>query len=48
MRKVAAVGVGMIPFGRRDEDSLLDMLAVASLRAMDDAGIGDRPLTLFT
>ena len=44
MRKVAVVGVGMIPFGRRDEDSLLDMLSVASLRAMDDAGIGDRPI----
>jgi acetyl-CoA C-acetyltransferase len=34
----------MIPFGRRDEDSLVDMLSYASLAAMDDAGIGDRPL----
>jgi acetyl-CoA C-acetyltransferase len=34
----------MIPFGRRDEDSLLDMLSLASLNAMDDAGIGDRPI----
>jgi acetyl-CoA C-acetyltransferase len=31
----------MIPFGRRDEDSLLDMLAYASLKALDDAGLGD-------
>ncbi len=44
MRKVAILGVGMIPFGRRDEDSLLDMLSLASLNAMDDAGIGDRPI----
>ena len=42
MRDVAIIGVGMIPFGRRDEDSLLDMLAYASLKALDDAGIGDR------
>lgn len=32
----------MIPFGRRDEDSLLDMLAYASLKALDDAGLGDK------
>jgi len=32
----------MIPFGRRDEDSLLDMLAYASLKALDDAGWGDK------
>ncbi|MGD8997800.1 MAG: thiolase domain-containing protein [Anaerolineae bacterium] len=44
MRQVAVLGVGMIPFGRRDEDSLLDMLSLASLNAMDDAGIGDRPI----
>jgi acetyl-CoA C-acetyltransferase len=44
MRKVAVLGVGMIPFGRRDEDTLVDMLSLASLRAMDDAGIGDRPV----
>src|SRR4030066_389962 len=42
MRDVAVVGVGMIPFGRRDEDSLLDMLAYASLKALDDAGLGDQ------
>jgi len=44
MRKVAILGVGMIPFGRRDEDSLVDMLSLAALNAMDDAGIGDRPI----
>jgi len=32
----------MIPFGRRDEDTLMDMLAYASLKALDDAGLGDR------
>jgi acetyl-CoA C-acetyltransferase len=42
MRDVAIIGAGMIPFGRRDEDSLLDMLAYASLNALDDAGLGDR------
>jgi acetyl-CoA C-acetyltransferase len=34
----------MVPFERRDEDSLVGMLAGASLRAMDDAGLGDRPV----
>ena len=42
MRDVAIIGVGMIPFGRRDEDSLMDMLAYASLKALDDAGLGDK------
>lgn len=42
MRDVAIIGVGMIPFGRRDEDDLLDMLAYASLKALDDAGLGDK------
>jgi acetyl-CoA C-acetyltransferase len=42
MRQVAIIGVGMIPFGRRDEDTLLDMLAYASLKALDDAGLGDK------
>jgi len=41
-RDVAVIGVGMIPFGRRDEDSLMDMLAYASLKALDDAGLGDK------
>jgi len=44
MRKVAILGVGMIRFGRRDQDSLLDMLSSAALNAMDDAGIGDQPI----
>ena len=41
MREVAIIGAGMIPFGRRDEDTLMDMLAYASLKALDDAGLGD-------
>lgn len=41
MRDVAIIGAGIIPFGRRDEDGLLDMLAYASLKALDDAGRGD-------
>ncbi|MCD6285688.1 MAG: thiolase domain-containing protein [Anaerolineae bacterium] len=42
MRDVAIIGVGMIPFGRRDQDSLVDMLAYASLKALDDAQLGDK------
>jgi acetyl-CoA C-acetyltransferase len=42
MRDVAIIGAGMIPFGRRDEDSLMDMLAYASLKALDDAGLVDK------
>jgi acetyl-CoA C-acetyltransferase len=42
MRDVAIIGVGMIPFGRRDRDTLVDMLAYASLNALDDAGLGDK------
>jgi acetyl-CoA C-acetyltransferase len=42
MRDVAIIGAGMIPFGRRDEDSLMDMLAYASLKALDDANLGDK------
>ena len=44
MRDVAIIGAGMIPFGRRDEDTLMDMLAFASLKALDDAGLGDNGL----
>ena len=44
MRPVVLSGAGMIPFERRDEDSLVDMLAAAGLSAMDDAGLGDRPV----
>ncbi len=39
MRDVAIIGVGMIPFGRRDEDTLVDMLAYASMKALQDAGV---------
>ena len=42
MRDVAVIGAGMIPFGRRDQDTLMDMLAYASLKALDDAGMGDK------
>jgi acetyl-CoA C-acetyltransferase len=42
MRDVAIIGVGMIPFGRRDDLSLVDMLAEASIKALDDAGLGDK------
>jgi len=42
MRDVAIIGAGMIPFGRRDEDTLLDMLSYASLKALDDAGLGEK------
>ncbi len=42
MRDVAIIGAGMIQFGRRDEDSLMDMLAWAALKALDDAGLGDK------
>jgi acetyl-CoA C-acetyltransferase len=34
----------MTPFERRDEDRLVDMLATAGLRAMDDAGLRDLPV----
>ena len=44
MRPVVVSGVGMTPFERRDEDSLVDLLSIAGLKAMDDAGIGDRPI----
>jgi acetyl-CoA C-acetyltransferase len=49
MREVAIIGAGMIQFGRRDEDSLMDMLAWAGLKALDDAGLGNaggRSLTI--
>ncbi len=41
MRDVAVIGAGMIQFGRRDEESLMDMLSWAGLKALDDAGLGD-------
>ena len=42
MRDVAIIGAGMIQFGRRDEDGLMDMLAYASLNALEDAGLGNK------
>src|SRR4030042_5468884 len=42
MRDVAIIGADMIQFGRRDEDSLMDLLAWAALKALDDAGLGDK------
>ncbi len=44
MRPVIVSGVGMIPFERRDDDRLVDMLATAGIQAMDDAGLGERPV----
>ncbi len=44
MRPVVVAGVGMIPFGRRDEDSLVDMLAMAGWNAMEDTDLGDRSI----
>jgi acetyl-CoA C-acetyltransferase len=44
MRPVVVAGAGMIPFERRDDDSLVDMMSMAGLNAMDDAGLGDRPI----
>lgn len=41
MRDVAIIGAGMIQFGRRDEDSLMDMMAYAALNALDDAGLNE-------
>jgi acetyl-CoA C-acetyltransferase len=32
----------MIPFERRDDEQVVDMMAMAGLNAMDDAGLGDR------
>ena len=44
MRPVMISGVGMVPFERRDEDTLVGMLSTAGLKAMDDANLGDRPV----
>lgn len=44
MRNVAILGIGMTDFGRLEENDLTDMLSSASLRAMEDAGIGDTPI----
>lgn len=42
MRDVAIIGAGMVQFGRRDEDTLMDILSWAGLKALDDAGLGDK------
>ena len=44
MKPVVIAGAGMIRFERRDEDTLVDMLSMAALKAMDDAGLGDHPV----
>ncbi len=41
MRNVAVLGVGMIPFGRYPQHTLVDLLAAASLNALDDAGLSN-------
>ena len=46
MREVAIIGCGMTKFGRRD-DSLIDMMAEASLKALDDCGL-DRVDAVYT
>ena len=43
MKRIAVLGVGMVPFGRHEE-SLVAMLAQAGLRALDDACWQDRPV----
>lgn len=42
MRKVAILGVGMTDFGRLEDDTLMDILSSASIRAIDDAGIDSK------
>ncbi len=44
MRPVVIAGAGMIPFERRDDEQVVDMMAMAGLNAMDDAGLGDRAI----
>lgn len=44
MKPVVIAGAGMIRFERRDEDTLVDMLAMAGLRAIDDAGLDSQPV----
>jgi acetyl-CoA C-acetyltransferase len=44
MKPVVIAGAGMIRFERRDEDTLVDMLSMAALKAMDDADLGDHPV----
>ena len=42
MRDVAIIGCGMTKFGRLPEQDLMDLLAEASLRAIEHAGVGER------
>lgn len=42
MRDVAIIGCGMTKFGRLEGKGLMDLLVEASLKAIDDAGAGDR------
>lgn len=44
MREVAILGVGMTDFGRLKDDTLLDMMSSAALRAINDAGIAETPI----
>ncbi|MFH1453166.1 MAG: thiolase domain-containing protein [Armatimonadota bacterium] len=44
MRDVAIIGIGMTHFGRLSDDSLVDMLSSASIRALEDAGLKDAPI----
>ncbi len=39
MREVAIIGTGMTKFGRRDEETLMDLLIEASLNAVEHAGV---------
>jgi acetyl-CoA C-acetyltransferase len=40
-RKVAIIGCGMTKFGRHDDKTLLELLAEASLKALDNAKLGN-------
>lgn len=42
LRDVAIIGCGMTKFGRLEGKGLMDLLVEASLKAIDDAGAGDR------
>ncbi len=42
MRDVAIIGCGMTKFGRAEGKDLMDIMVEASLRAIDDAGVGER------
>ena len=39
MAKAAVVGIGMIPFGKHEDRTLVDMAAEACRLALKDAGI---------